>query len=581
MENSIDLDEPEALNSRQQTSSALTEAARHLDLIHLSLAGMTAIMAVLLFALSLPLLGLSPVHDAMAYAVMTLASLVGISGLYVLNLRVHKHVANQARLTEVLVNSLGQGFLVFNRDGLCENVYSQACLDMLECVPVGKKIEDVLSVPEDGKSDFRDWLLILFQPDHALGFDDVVRFLPQYFPHSEKRRINLVYRPIYLKNGTLTKVVVIATDQTDAFAARELAEKKQNFADMVCRIFKDKNQFYVTLAHVHAFLDEAVRSDVRLTDATRLLRQLHTLKALVKQFNMLDLAQTIHRVESELNEAKTNNDDFRTCLLAGRYKIADALKLETAPIMELIGSDQGWNGVVREVEERKLYGFAKQLILHKADEAVIDYYLMQIVAVPIRDCFAAFAREAMDLAGVLDKQIKPIVFTGGNPRVLSRPLQELFFSFTHICRNMLDHGIEAPVTRMARGKDAAGQITIQTDVVSSGDEQTLRLVLSDDGNGIDPGRIRAKLAEIDPDGAWQREDDQAVIQRILTWGVSTKQEVSEISGRGVGLDAVEREVRQLGGSLRVFSELYKGTRFEIRLPYRMDLSQIQSEDVKE
>src|SRR6185437_15143737 len=113
--------------------------------------------------------------------------------LYYLNYTVHKLVGDHASLTEVLVNSLGQGFLSFSQNGLCDNVYSQACLDLLETRPNGRNIMDVLRVPEEGRSDFKDWLEVLFMPNHALGFQDVVNFLPQFFPHTEDRRISLVY----------------------------------------------------------------------------------------------------------------------------------------------------------------------------------------------------------------------------------------------------------------------------------------------------------------------------------------------------------------------------------------------------
>jgi chemotaxis protein histidine kinase CheA len=177
---------------------------------------------------------------------------------------------------------------------------------------------------------------------------------------------------------------------------------------------------------------------------------------------------------------------------------------------------------------------------------------------------------------MMDKQVKPIQFNGTNPRVLTKPLQNLLFSLTHICRNIADHGIEPPVTRMARGKDAAGLVTILCDLVESRHpdrqgKKDLRIVISDDGNGIDPSRVREKLAIKDPEGDWRLEDDQKVIQRILGFGFTTADEVTALSGRGVGMEAVEMEVSKLAGSIRVTSELYKGASFDIRVPYIMHL----------
>ena len=84
--------------------------------------------------------------------------------------------------------------------------------------------------------------------------------------------------------------------------------------------------------------------------------------------------------------------------------------------------------------------------------------------------------------------------------------------------------------------------------------------------GIDPNRIRQKLANIDPEGNWRFDDDRQLIQRIFDWGVSTRDGASQLSGRGVGLEAVKEEVKKLGGSIKVTSEIYVGTTFEMIIP---------------
>jgi two-component system, chemotaxis family, sensor kinase CheA len=559
------------------SEAVLTEAVRHADIVITSLTGMTAIVAVLLVAIALPTFGLAPVTQPLAVITMIVVSIIGIGVLYVLNYRVHQHVTNQARLTEVLVNSLGQGFLVFGRGGLCGPVYSQACLDLLETVPAGKHVATVLRVPGEQQNDFQEWLEILFQPDHALGFDDVTKFLPSYFPHGQRRRINLVYRPVYNKAGALMNVVVIATDQTEEYEARQNAKKQQSYAEMICRIFKERNKYHTTLAHLREFLEAASTPTLGLRDGAPLLRQLHTIKATVKHFNLLDLADVIHEVENDLRSPLVTDDaSFFRALQSGRQKVGEALLRLTDEVGGLMGGEHEWRGNVREIEERELYAFAGEMTKHGADPALIQHYLSTIAAVPIRDCFHSFERELQELATMLDKQIKPVKFTGSNPRVLTQPIQEFLFSLTHICRNIVDHGIEAPVTRMARSKDAAGQVIIHADIVRRGSVpgDWLHLVISDDGNGIDPSRIRAKLSAIDPEGSWRFEDDQTVIQRIFSWGFSTNDDVTSLSGRGVGLEAVEREVKLLGGAIHVSSELYKGVSFDIFIPYSLDIKQI-------
>lgn len=570
--------------SRVRANDAvLTEAVRHVDVIHTSLAGMTAIVLMLLAAVALPVFGHNPVTQPLAFWVMTAASFVGIIGLYILNFRVHKHVTDQARTTEVLVNSLGQGFLFFGRDGMCGPVYSQACLDLIEAIPAGQNIADILRIAPEQREDFADWVDVLFQPDHALGFEDVIRFFPQFFPHNQQRRVALIYKPILGQSGELIKVVMIATDQTEEFAARQSAKRQQSFAEMICRIFKDRNQFQTTLSHIREFLVAASRPDITLADSTKILRQVHTLKAAVKQFNLVDFGEIMHVCENELRDPMISTDaEFVAKLEVARQKIGDALSRVKDEVSSLIGTEYEWRGNVREIGEEEIYAFAQEMKKNHVDRAMVELFLQNIAAVPIRDCFHSFEREMRELAGIMDKQVKPIKFMGSNPRVLTKPIQDLLFSFTHICRNIVDHGIETPVTRMARGKDPAGLVTISCNVVNDDPDagSLLQIIITDDGNGIDPSRVRAKLSSIDPEGAWRFEDDQVVIQRIFGWNFSTSDTITAISGRGVGMEAVELEVKKLGGTIHVTSQLYKGASFDIRIPYKFDMDWALAENEK-
>jgi hypothetical protein len=134
--------------------AALTEANRHTDIVYTSFFGISAIVLVLLGAVALPVFGQQPVNQLNWFFAIAGAAFLGIGYLCYVNLQVHRHVGDQARLTEVLVNSLGQGFLSFTYVGKCGRVYSQACLDLLETIPAGKQITDVLCIPEEQRADF-------------------------------------------------------------------------------------------------------------------------------------------------------------------------------------------------------------------------------------------------------------------------------------------------------------------------------------------------------------------------------------------------------------------------------------------
>ncbi len=560
---------PDTVDAKPQRS-LLTDAIKRVDLIHTTLIGMAGIVLLLYGAALLPVLGKKPVTDANAALVMGFAAFGGLAVLSYMNYVVHKQVTDQARLTEVLVNSLGQGFLTFDRSGVCGPMYSQACIEMLETEPAGRHIADVLHVPQESRDDFVGWIEVLFDPTHALGFDDAVRFLPQTFPHSVRRNIALEYKPIRDSEGMLFNVVVIVTDRTEETEAQALAEQRQQFANMICKIFKERNQFITTIGHIREFIAYTDSGDIRLQDLSDLMRQLHTLKGAVRHFDLIKFGSLIHEIETQIRGSALSSDmDLQILVATAHDAIAAEFGRVLLEVRDLIGEHEEARGTIYEITEDQIYDFADFLKAQHAPPELLDRYYSKIAAVPIRTCFLGFERELIEMAQQMDKNLKPIAFSGGNICVLARPLQNFFFSLSHISRNIIDHGVEPPVTRMARQKDSSGLVSV--DVTSEADDW-LSIKISDDGAGIDPNRIRQKLAAMDPEGPWRFEDDQQIIQHIFGMGVSTRDGVSQISGRGVGLDAVLREVQILGGTITVESEIYRGTTFKIRIPNRMTVN---------
>lgn len=551
--------------------SLLTDTTKRVDLIHTTLVGMAGIVLLLYAAALLPVMGKQPVTDVNAAIVMGFAAFGGICVLSYMNYLVHKQVTDHARLTEVLVNSLGQGFFTFDSHGQCGSMYSQACLDLLGRSPAGQHVADVLQVLPESREDFIGWLEVLFDPTHALGFDDAVRFLPQTVVHNNKRNICLTYKPIRSAVDTIIRIVVIVTDRTDETEAQELAEQRQQFANMICKIFKERNQFVTTISHIREFIAYTDRDDIGAQDVSHIMRQLHTLKAAVRHFDLVKLGTLIHDVETQIRNISVENlVDLQLLIATAHDAIAAEFGRVLVEVRDLIGVEEVQRGNLYEVSEDAIYEFADYLKSQHTDEKLLEQYYTSIAALPIRSCLLGFERELVELAQQMDKNLKPIEFVGGHIRVLARPLQNFFFALTHISRNIIDHGIEPPVTRLARQKDAAGQISVDVKIEAGGTTGNwLVLTIKDDGAGIDPSRIRQKLSSMEPEGTWRFEDDQTVIQRIFGWGVSTRDGVSQLSGRGVGLEAVLREVEAMGGTIMVRSEIYQGTSFTLRIPHRL------------
>jgi two-component system, chemotaxis family, sensor kinase CheA len=134
----------------------------------------------------------------------------------------------------------------------------------------------------------------------------------------------------------------------------------------------------------------------------------------------------------------------------------------------------------------------------------------------------------------------------------------------HLVRNAIDHGIELPGLREASGKPRTGHVRLSAQ--QEGDYVTIEI--RDDGAGIDPERLRAKALEkglLDPEAAARLSADEC-LQLVFLAGFSTKTEVTDISGRGVGMDVVQSRIRELSGQIQIHSELGRGSRFVIRVP---------------
>ncbi len=182
---------------------------------------------------------------------------------------------------------------------------------------------------------------------------------------------------------------------------------------------------------------------------------------------------------------------------------------------------------------------------------------------PIKKVFGRFPRVVRDLARSLNKEIK-LEMEGEETDLDKNLVEALADPLVHLVRNSVDHGIEIPEVRTAAGKPVTG--TINLSAVQEGDH--ILLSITDDGAGMDADVLRQKAVEkglMDEDAA-ARLDDTDCYNLIFAPGFSTKAEISDISGRGVGMDVVKTRISQLNGSITIDSEKGKGSTIKIKVP---------------
>ncbi|RCX30343.1 Hpt domain-containing protein [Thioalbus denitrificans] len=194
--------------------------------------------------------------------------------------------------------------------------------------------------------------------------------------------------------------------------------------------------------------------------------------------------------------------------------------------------------------------------------------LMRARMVPFSSLVPRLRRIVRQITGELGKRAELRVL-GGEGEMDRSVLNRMVGPLEHLLRNAIDHGIEPPAVRQAAGKADVGTITL--DVRREGGEVVL--VLSDDGGGVNLDAVRATAISRGLLGEGERVGDYELMQLILESGFSTAENVTQISGRGVGLDVVNSEIKQLGGMVSIESTRGEGAAFCIRLPFTLSVNQ--------
>jgi len=189
--------------------------------------------------------------------------------------------------------------------------------------------------------------------------------------------------------------------------------------------------------------------------------------------------------------------------------------------------------------------------------------VMKLRMQPVKKIFSKFPRIVRDLAKKLNKKVQ-LVLEGEDTEIDRSILDRLEDPLIHLVRNAIDHGIEPPEERIKAGKPEVG--TVKLGAYQEGDR--IIIYIEDDGRGIDPEKVKGKAVEkglITPEQASNMSDKEAY-ELIFLPGFSTAEQVSDVSGRGVGMDVVASTIHSLRGNIEIESQLGKGTKITMKLP---------------
>ena len=202
---------------------------------------------------------------------------------------------------------------------------------------------------------------------------------------------------------------------------------------------------------------------------------------------------------------------------------------------------------------------AASVVSHLVEE--VRDSALSLRMIQIGSTFSRFHRVVRDACNELDKQIN-LVITGADTELDKTVIEKITDPLTHLVRNAIDHGIETPEKRKAKGKPATGTIRLNAFHESG----HIVIEVSDDGAGLNAEKIRQKAIQKGLVGADQQLEESKIFDLIFMPGFSTADQISNLSGRGVGMDVVRRNIEALRGSIQIDSKLGQGTKMSVRVP---------------
>lgn len=288
----------------------------------------------------------------------------------------------------------------------------------------------------------------------------------------------------------------------------------------------------------------------------------------VKNQKQIETKEQVKKTTAESQKVK----DSKKAILNRTVRV-DIEKLDVLMnlVSELIIAKNGLISIGDSLgRDRTKDGFNEQIEYLERITTNLHESVMKVRMVPIESVVNRFPRMVRDLSKKLNKSID--LFMSGEDTELDRTvIDEIGDPLMHLLRNSVDHGIEDRAKRVAAGKPEKGTVTL--DAYQDGNNVVIEV--GDDGGGLNLDKIKAKAVERDIISMEQAEQmlDKDVMELIFRPGFSTADTVTDISGRGVGLDVVKNKISNIGGNIEAKSELGKGSKFTIRLPLTLAIIQ--------
>lgn len=478
-----------------------------------------------------------------------------------------------------MLQHMPQGILTVISEGKVHQEYSAYLEQIFETADIpGRNAIDLLFSDTDIGSDLLsqiDTTITACIGEDRMNFDLNAHLLPGSVTTtttttttSQHKNLEFTWSPITDDKGIVEKVLVCVRDVTTLKQLEADAAQQRREMQMIEQLLKvNQEKFHDFMSSAHGFIAdnesllsaaEGMTSDL----VTQLFRNMHTIKGNARTLGLLNLTNLVHEAEQAYDAFRKN-----PATSFDKDGLLSQLRMVTAGLEEYRVLNEVKLG--RKGPGRR--GSAERYAM--VDRAMLDRMIMEIDAINLqavhRDTLAAVLKQvktdlrligtatiAETLSGVFDslpglaaelgKDSPRVLIADNDIRIRTQASELLRNVFMHLCRNSMDHGIETGSERIAAGKPAVGVIGLELQL----DQQSLTLRLKDDGRGLAMWRLRTKgiakglLAA--PGGT-----DEQVANLAFAAGLSTASSLTEVSGRGVGMDAVKDFLAREGGTIAI------------------------------
>lgn len=504
---------------------------------------------------------------------LTVVAITFASAFFIYGLELK--VAQRNREIRDLLDNMDEGIFTVDPKGVIDPGFSAAADRMIGPISAKTDFISILASDPAQQKPIRDTFTALFNASIQLDWEEMLNRVPKEFQIRDSRWLRARFLPVHDQSGKQgERIMVILQDITNEMALKESMDATRAMHDTIVKILQNQETFDLFYSEALDVLAEGKSQleqmrNIDLEAVNSLFRGVHSIKGTAALFDLHDIVPLAHKTEEVLRALREHpdqslNDRERKRLTADFEALRSKIVAVRHQFLKMIGEEQG--ELTYRVPESKIARLEDQLLLIAPPiaRAQVHQECSKLKRVPTVRLLRKFEPLVQTTGEKLGKQVSLFIKEIDKTEIPRDYFRWLDPTFIHILRNSIDHGIELPEERMEHGKDPQAVIEFRTQYHGNG----VLFSVSDDGRGIDLDRIRKVGIERGFIKAQGAEDltPKELLRLLFEPGFTSASQITDISGRGMGLDIVKTELAKLGGRMRLTTRKGQGTSVELFVP---------------